>query len=318
MIASNQQETMIMSEAMTLRLSATVQMPMVGFGTYLVPDEDAETCVANAIEVGYRHIDTAEGYHNERGVGVAIENALANKGLAREDIFVTTKLWPGNPDWGMDAKTYQATLESCEASLERLRMSFVDLYLIHAPFAQQERLEQWRALVELKRQGKARAIGVSNYRQPHIEEIEASGMPMPEMNQIELHPWSQKPELVSYLAENRIPITAYSSLIPLSTWRTEAGQDSAKTEAMRADSEKADSPFKTMAGKYGVCEAQVLLRWAIQNGYAVLPKSASKQRARQNMDLFSFAIDDDDMAAIALMDRGDGVAWAHGDPSAAA
>jgi len=308
-----------MSEAMTLRLSATVQMPMIGFGTYLISDEDAQTCVANALEVGYRHIDTAEGYHNERGVGAAIARTLGNHGLARDDIFVTTKLWPGNPAWGMEAKTYQATLESCEASLERLQLSYVDLYLIHAPFAQQERLEQWRALVELKRQGKARAIGVSNYRQPHLEEIEASGLPMPEMNQIELHPWSQKPELVSYLVDKRIPITAYSSLIPLSTWRTEAGQDSAKTEAMRADSEKADSPFRSMAEKYGVSEARLLLRWAIQSGFAILPKSASKERARQNMDLFSFALDDDDMAAISLMDRGGGgVAWAHGDPSAVA
>ena len=263
---SNQQEHMIMSGAMTWRLSDTVEMPMVGFGTYLISDEEAETCVANAIEVGYRHIDTAEGYQNERGVGVAIENALANRGLAREDIFVTTKLWPGNPAWGMDVKTYQATLDSCEASLARLQLGFVDLYLIHAPYAQQERLEQWRALIELKRQGKARAIGVSNYREAHFEEIEASGMPMPEMNQIELHPWSQKPELVSYLSENRIPITSYSSLIPLSTWRIEKGQDSAKTEAMRADSEKADSPFRRMAAKYGVSEAQVLLRWGIQKG----------------------------------------------------
>jgi len=318
MVDSSQQGRMIMTEATTLKLSDTVRMPKVGFGTYLISDEDAETYVTNAIEVGYRHIDTAEGYQNEQGVGLAIENALTNGGLSRKDIFVTTKLWPGNPDWGIDAKTYQATLESCEASLEKLRLSFVDLYLIHAPFAQQERLEQWRALVELKRQGKARAIGVSNYREPHFEEIEASGMPMPEMNQIELHPWSQKPELVSYLAENRIPITAYSSLVPLSTWRIEEGQDSAKTEAMGADSKKADSPFKRMAEKYAVSEAQVLLRWAIQNGYAVLPKSASKERARQNIDLFSFAIDNDDMAAISLMDRGDGVAWAHGDPSAVA
>lgn len=318
MVESNQPEHMIMSEAMTLRLSDTVQMPMVGFGTYLISDEDVETCVANAIEVGYRHIDTAEGYQNERGVGVAIANALANQGLSREDLFVTTKLWPGNPAWGMAAKTYQETIESCEASLERLQLSHVDLYLIHAPFAQQERLEQWRALVELKRHGKAKAIGVSNYREIHLEEIEASAMQMPEMNQIELHPWSQKPELVSYLVEKRIAITAYSSLIPLSTWRTEEGQNSAKTEAMRAYSEKADSPFKRMAEKYGVSEAQVLLRWAIQKGYAVLPKSASKERAHQNIDLFSFAIDDDDMAAVSLMDRGDGVAWAQGDPSAVA
>lgn len=306
-----------MSGNMTLQLSDTVQMPMVGFGTYLISDEDAETCVSNAIEVGYRHIDTAEGYRNERGVGVAIDNALTDRHLAREELFVTTKLWPGNPAWGMDVKNYQAILESCEASLERLRLGFVDLYLIHAPFSGPGRLEQWRALVELKRLGKVRAIGVSNYREQHIEEIRRAGLPMPQMNQIELHPWSQKPELVSYLAENGIPVTAYSSLIPLSTWRIEAGQDSAKTEAMLADGEKVDSPFRRMAMKYGVSEAQVLLRWAIQNRYAVLPKSASKERARQNLDLFEFAIDDDDMAEISSMDKGQSVAWAQGDPTLA-
>lgn len=317
MANANKQKRMTMSGTMTLRLSDSVRMPMVGFGTYLIPDGDADTCVANAIDVGYRHIDTAEGYRNERGVGVAIQDALKNRGLAREDLFVTTKLWPGNPAWGMEVKNYQAILESCEASLERLRLDFVDLYLIHAPFAGPGRLEQWRALIELKRRGMARAIGVSNYREQHIEEIRGAGLPMSQMNQIELHPWSQKPKLVSHLVENRIPITAYSSLIPLSTWRIEAGQDSAKTEAMLADGEKADSPFRRMAVKYGVSQAQVLLRWAIQNGYAVLPKSANKARAQQNLELLGFAIDDDDMAAISSMDKGDGVAWAQGDPTLA-
>ncbi len=307
-----------MSDAITLQISDEVHMPMIGFGTYLIADEDAESCVANAIEAGYRHIDTAEGYRNERGVGLAIQTAMKHGGLAREDLFVTTKLWPGNPAWGMEVKNHEAILESCEASLERLRLDFVDLYLIHAPFAGTGRLEQWRALIELRSRGWARAIGVSNYRQPHLEEIRAAGLPMPQMNQIELHPWSQKPELVAYLTESGIPITAYSSLIPLSTWRVEDGQQSAKTKAMLADGKKEDSPFKRMAAKYGVSEAQVLLRWAVQSGYAVLPKSASRERACQNIDLFGFALDDDDMTEIAAMDKGEGVAWANGDPSAVA
>ena len=307
-----------MNQNVTLKLSETIEMPMIGFGTYLLADEATETCVSNAISVGYRHIDTAEGYQNEAGVGRAIIDAMTGKGLTREDLFVTTKLFPGNPAWGVETKNYQQTIESCNASLEKLQLDFIDLYLIHAPFAQTERLRQWEALAELKAQGKVKAIGVSNYREPHIEEILASGLPTPQMNQIELHPWSQKPGLVSFLAENDIPITAYSSLAPLSTWRTEEGQDSAKTEDMKSDGAKTDSPFKIMAEKYGVSEAQVLLRWGVQKGYAVLPKSASEQRARQNLDLFSFEIDGDDMASIALMARGVGIAWANGDPSAVA
>ena len=134
-------------------------------------------------------------------------------------------------------------------------------------------------------------------------------------DRIELHPWSQKPELVGYLRQHDILPIAYSSLLPLSTWREKPGQESAKTEAMRADGERADSPFKAMAEKYGVSEAQILLRWAVQLGYPVLPKSTNPERIRSNIDLFGFEIDEDDMAAISTMDRGEGKAWASGDPS---
>jgi 2,5-diketo-D-gluconate reductase A len=171
--------------------------------------------------------------------------------------------------------------------------------------------------VALKEQKKARAIGVSNFNVSHLKELEAAGLPRPQANQIELHPWSQKPELVRYLEEQSIVPIAYSSLVPLSTWRNAPGHASAKTAAMKADSERADSPFKIMAQKYGVSEAQVLLRWGVQEGYPVLPKSTNPARLRQNADLFSFRIDDTDMAAIEKMDRGDGVAWSVGDPTKA-
>jgi 2,5-diketo-D-gluconate reductase A len=140
---------------------------------------------------------------------------------------------------------------------------------------------------------------------------------MPVANQIELHPWSQKPELVRYLNDNAITPIAYSSLVPLSTWRTGEGQASAKTDQMKADGAQAGAPFKVMAEKYGVSEAQVLLRWAVQKGYPVLPKSTNPDRIRKNADLFGFNLDDEDMAAIEKMDRGDGVAWAIGDPTKA-
>ena len=298
-------------------LTANVEIPYLGFGTYLISDPDAVAAVREAIRAGYRHIDTAEGYENESGVGAGIKQALESEGLTRADLFVTTKLWPGNPAWGQPAKTTASTVTSLEESLERLGLDYVDLYLIHAPFERDQRLAQWRGLVELKRQGKARAIGVSNFSIKHLEEFKAAGLPMPDANQIELHPWSQKPELVRYLNENAIVPIAYSSLVPLSTWRTAEGQDSAKTNQMKADGERADAPFKTMARKYGVSEAQVLLRWAIQKGYPVLPKSTDPDRIRKNADVFGFEIDDGDMAAIAKMDRGDGVAWAMGDPTKA-
>jgi 2,5-diketo-D-gluconate reductase A len=193
----------------------------------------------------------------------------------------------------------------------------VDLYLIHAPFERDQRIAQWRGLVELRRQGKARAIGVSNFSIQHIEELKAAGLPIPAANQIELHPWSQKPALVAYLEDNAITPIAYSSLVPLSTWRIAEGQASAKTDRMKADGQQADAPFKIMAKMYGVSEAQVLLRWAVQTGYPVLPKSTDPDRIRTNADIFSFEIGKADMAAIAKMDRGDGVAWASGDPTKA-
>lgn len=295
----------------TFRLNPETAIPAVGFGTYLISNDDAPDAICAAIANGYRHIDTASGYQNEAGVGEGIRRGLAATGISRNDIFVTTKLWPGNPAWGDAPKTHDQTIAECDASLERLGLAQVDLYLIHAPYGGDQRLDQWRALLELKKTGKARAIGVSNFNIGHLEEIKAAGLPMPDANQIELHPWSQKPDLLRYMADHGIAPIAYSSLVPLSTWRATPGQDSAKTDEMKADG----GTFAEMATKYSVSEAQLLLRWGVQNGYAVLPKSLNPDRMRQNLDLFSFSIDDADMAQMATMDRGDGVAWATGDPS---
>lgn len=307
-----------MSSERTRTLAPNVAIPYLGFGTYLIPDHDAAAIVREAIEVGYRHIDTAEYYQNEVGVGLGLRQALASTGLSRGDVFITTKLAPGNAAWGQTPKTTETTISSLNESLDKLKLEYVDLYLIHAPFQHEQRLAQWRGLVELKEQKKARAIGVSNFNISHIEELRAAGLPLPQANQIELHPWSQKPNLVHYLGQNGIVPIAYSSLVPLSTWRAAPGQASAKTNAMQADSARADSPFKTMAEKYGVSEAQVLLRWGIQKGYPVLPKSTNPERLRQNADVFSFRIDEKDMATLETLDRGEGVAWPGGDPINAA
>lgn len=306
-----------MTEKRTRTLGQDVEIPYLGFGTYLIPNDQAAAAVNEAIRAGYRHIDTAEAYQNEAGVGEGIRQALKSERLSRGDLFVTTKLWPGNAAWGQTPKTTASTIASLDASLDRLGFDHVDLYLIHAPYDREQRLAQWRGLVELKNQGKTRAIGVSNFNVAHLEELAAAGLEQPQANQIELHPWSQKPQLVRYLDAHGITPIAYSSLVPLSTWRVAEGHDSAKTDAMRAEGQREDSPFKAFAVKYGVSEAQVLLRWAIQKGYPVLPKSTKPERMRKNADLFSFNLDEQTMAAIAKMDRGDGVAWSVGDPTKA-
>jgi len=297
---------------MNITLGASSSIPLVGFGTYKIDDAQAEVSVGEALRVGYRHIDTAEGYRNEEGVG----RALNSSGLMREALFVTTKMWPGNPAWGDDVKSYSDTLSALDASLSRLGLDYVDLYLIHAPCAGERRLEQWEAVVEAQRHGKARSIGVSNFSIKHLEEIRAAGLPQPDANQIELHPWSQKPELTEYMQQAGITAIAYSSLVPLSTWRISTGLDgNTKSQEMVAEGEEENSPFKTIAATYGVTEAQLLLRWGIQKGYPVLPKSIHPERIRQNFDVFSFGIEDSDMEKLAGFDRGPGVAWSGGDPT---
>jgi 2,5-diketo-D-gluconate reductase A len=292
-----------------------VQMPIVGFGTYLIPNEAIAPVISAAVTVGYRHIDTAEGYQNEEGVGKGIQASIDEGIVTREELFITTKLWPGNVNWGETPKNFDATIESLNSSLARMQLDYVDLYLIHAPFQKEHRLEQWNAMMELQKQGKVRAIGVSNFTQEHIDDIIAANLPLPVLNQIELHPWSQKPGLVSYLKEKGIVAMAYSSLVPLSTWRNVTEQDSAKTVEMIADGKKEASPIKQMSTKYGVSESQLLLRWGVQKGFPIIPKSTNLDRMKQNLNVFDFKIDEQDMAEIATMDRGDGVAWAVGDPS---
>ena len=293
----------------------SISLPKVGFGTYLITNQELEQAIPTALKAGYRHIDTAQVYRNEEGVGFALTKALEDQGLSREDVFITTKVFPGNEARGQSPMTYSDTLNSIEPSLEKLQLDYVDLYLIHAPFCKNERVEQWRALVEIRRLGKAKSIGVSNYNQIHIEEIKSAGLPLPEANQIELHPWCQKPELVSYLRQNHIPIIAFSSLVPLSNWRSKEGENSSKSDQMKTDGEDPSSIFKVMAKKYGVSEAQVLLKWALQQGFAIIPKSSKQDRKKQNIDLDTFEIDETDMQHLALLNRGDGgVAWPEGDP----
>ena len=295
----------------TIKLRNDKTLPSVGFGTYLIKDEDAEKVVFTALENGYRHIDTGQAYGNERGVGNAIKKYMMQYKLSRDELYITTKLWPGNAEWGQNVADYDTTISSLEHSLKLLELDYVDLYLIHAPFKKEDRLDQWRALVELKKHGKAKSIGVSNYDIKHIQEIKEAGMELPDANQIELHPWSQKNDLVAYLKEENIGIIAYSSLLPLSTWRVEDGQVSAKTKEMSEEK----LPFEEISNKYNVSEAQLLLKWGLQNGYGILPKSMDETRIKNNIDLFNFEIEEKDMRLMSNLDRGEGLAWQHGDPT---
>ena len=268
-----------------------------------------------AIKYGYRHIDTAAVYKNEDGVSRGLYKILDESGLTRKDIFITTKLWPGGLVKVDRVKNNVGAIKSLDKSLRNLDDDYVDLYLIHSPHAKNKRLEQWETLLTQQEQGKVKYIGVSNWGINHIEELNDKGYPLPSANQIEIHPWSQKPELVSYLKEKGIDIIAYSSLVPLSTWRHKDGENSLKTDEMYKDGNDLESPFKLLASKYQVSEAQVLLKWALQLGYAILPKSIQIDRMQDNFEL-DFIIDEDDMKLIEQLDRGDSVTWEYGDPLA--
>ena len=290
-------------------------VPRIGLGTYNMNSQEAEDMTYVAIKYGYRHIDTAAVYRNEDGVGRALKRIYEDTDLKRSDLTITTKLWPGGLVKVDRVKNNVGAIKSLDKSLRNLDEDYVDLYLIHSPHAKNKRLEQWETLLTQQEQGKVKNIGVSNWGINHIEELNDKGYPLPSANQIEIHPWSQKPELVSYLKENDIDIIAYSSLVPLSTWRHKDGENSLKTDEMYKDGNDLESPFKKMASKYDVTEAQVLLKWALQLGYAILPKSIQIDRMQENFEL-DFRIDEEDMNLIEQLDRGGSVTWEYGDPLA--
>ena len=288
-------------------------VPRIGLGTYNMSPEEAEKMTYESIMYGYRHIDTAAVYKNEEAVGIGLKKAMTELNLNREDIFVTTKLWPGGLIKVDRVKNYEGSIKSFEKSLFKLGLDYIDLYLIHSPHAKKKRIEQWQALIDIKEQNNVKYIGVSNWGINHLEELVQNNLPLPDANQIELHPWSQKLELVKYLREKEIDIIAYSSLVPLSTWRHKYGENSKKTSEMQKISDDDNSPFKRLALKYKVTEAQILLKWALELGYSVLPKSIQTKRMQDNFNM-NFSISQDDMNYITTLDRGGSVTWEYGDP----
>jgi 2,5-diketo-D-gluconate reductase A len=259
----------------TLTLHDGVEIPQLGFGVFQIPAEDTQEKVEEALAVGYRHVDTAAAYRNEAGVGAAI----AATGVRREDVFVTTKLW--NSEQGCDS-----TLRAFEASLERLGTGFVDLYLIHWPRPDRDLyLETWRAFERIREEGGARSIGVSNFRVEDLERLEREAEAMPTVNQIELHPRLQQAELRAWHAGHGIATEAWSPL--------------AQGELLE------DGTIETVAAHHAKTPAQTILRWHLQLGNVVIPKSVTPERIRENFELFDFELSEDDMAAIERLDAGE-------------
>ena len=262
------------TEVPTLTLHDGVEIPQLGFGVFQIPPEETQEAVEEALSVGYRHVDTAAAYRNEAGVGAAI----AATGVAREDVFVTTKLWNGQ-------QGYDSTLAAFEKSLERLGTGHVDLYLIHWPRPERDLfLDTWRAFERIREEGGARSIGVSNFRIEDLERLEAEAERRPTVNQIELHPRFQQAELRAWDAEHDVATEAWSPL--------------AQGDLLE------DGTIETVAAHHDRTPAQTILRWHLQVGNVVIPKSATPERIRENFEIFDFELSEDDMAALARLDDG--------------
>ena len=263
-----------MSKVSPHTLHDKVPMPQLGLGVFKVRDEGAEAAVATAIEAGYRSIDTAAYYRNERGVGRAVNQSS----VSRDELFVTTKLW--NSDHG-----YQAALDAFEASLERLGLDYIDLYLIHWPLpGKQLHVETWRALEKLYEDGRVRAIGVSNFKQSQLDDLRESSGIIPAINQVELHPWLQQEPLRQYHDQHGIITQAWSPL----------GQGALLD----------DQTLQSIGKTHGKTIAQVILRWHLQLDNNVIPKSVTPSRIAENIDVFDFELSAEDLSAIAALDQG--------------
>lgn len=264
-----------MSTLPEVTLNNGIRMPQLGFGVYKVPEDETRGVVASALEAGYRSIDTAALYRNETGTG----RAITDSGIPREELFVTTKLW--NTDHGHDA-----ALRAFDASLSKLGLDYVDLYLIHWPLpARDLYVETWRALEKIHAEGRARAIGVSNFQPEHLRRLTEQTGTVPAVNQIELHPRLQQRELREADAELGVATEAWSPL----------GRGNGVLE---------DASVASVAEKHGRTPAQVVLRWHLQLGNIVIPKSATLSRIRENLGVTGFELDAEDMAAVATLETG--------------
>ncbi len=261
------------------------KMPVLGFGVFQIADaKECERSVIDAIETGYRLIDTAASYLNEEAVG----KGLKNSGISREQLFVTTKLWV--QDTG-----YERTKQAIDNSLRRLQLDYLDLYLIHQPFGDVH--GSWRAMEEAHRQGKLRAIGVSNFHPDRLMDIIAFNEIKPAVNQIEVNPFHQQEESVSFMRENGVQAEAWA---PFAEGRNNLFQNEVLT---------------AIGAKYGKSVGQVVLRWLIQRDIVVLAKSVRRERMAENLDVFDFELDANDRASIATLETGTSSFFSHRDPA---
>jgi diketogulonate reductase-like aldo/keto reductase len=259
-----------------IRLNDGVTIPQIGFGVWQVDNAEAPKAVLKAIQAGYRSIDTAAIYGNEEGIGIGIRDA----GVARDHLFITTKLWN-------DRQGTRSALKAFDESLEKLRLDYVDLYLIHWPTPRANLyVETWKAFAEIKNSGRAKSIGVSNFQIPHLQRLLDETGIVPSLNQIELHPRFQQKPLREFHARHTIATEAWSPL--------------GRGRAMK------DPLIAGIAAKHGRTPAQVTLRWHLQSGLIAIPKSVTPSRIQENFDVFSFELTDDDMAKIATLDNNRG------------
>lgn len=265
-------------------LSNGVRMPMLGYGVYQVTPQECERCVLDALTVGYRSLDTAQSYYNEEQVGSAIRKS----GVPRQEIFLTTKVW-------VEHYGYDAARESVLRSMEKLQTDYLDLVLLHQPFA--DYYGAYRALEDLYDQGRVRAIGVSNFYPDRLVDIANFARIRPMVNQIEIHPYHQQTEAKGWMDKYRIQAEAWA---PFGEGRGGLFND----------------PVLAAIGKnYGKTPAQVILRWHLQRGVVVIPKSTHIERMRQNLDVFDFTLSPEDMAAIAALDKKQSAFFSHQDPN---
>jgi 2,5-diketo-D-gluconate reductase A len=268
----------------SVTLNNGAEMPLLGFGVFQISDADeCERSVYEAIRTGYRLIDTAAAYGNEEAVG----NAIKRAGVPREELFVTTKLWI--EDAG-DERTKQAF----ERSLQRLQLEYLDLYLIHQPFG--DVYGAWRAMEELYRQGRTRAIGVSNFQPDRLMDLMVHNDVVPAVNQIETHPFNQQIETQQFLQANGVQIEAWAPF-------AEGKHNIFENEVL-----------VSLAGKYQKTVAQIILCWLIQRGVVAIPKSVRKERIEENFDVFDVELSPEDMEAIATLDRKESSFFDHRDP----
>ncbi|MFS7872640.1 MULTISPECIES: aldo/keto reductase [Streptomyces violaceusniger group] len=264
-----------MSKVPFITLNNGVRMPQLGFGVWQIPDDEAQIAVRNALDAGYRSIDTAAIYGNEEGTG----KGLAASGIARDELFVTTKLQ--NSDQG-----YDSTLRAFDASLTRLGLEYVDLYLIHWPLPGVDKyVDTWKAFEKIYAEGRAKAIGLSNFHPAHIQRLLSETSVVPVIDQIELHPQLPQAELRAFNARHDIATEAWSPL----------GQGKGLLE---------DPKLAAIAEKHGKSPAQVVLRWHLDLGNVVIPKSVTPSRIKENIDVFDFQLDSEDLAAIDSLETG--------------